>query len=179
MSIRRTAVLAAAFAILAVYFLVFEGVSVERPAPEWERGERILSCPAGGLSELHVSGPRGELRAERFGEGWKVVPKPELEQIAGAAVESLAASLCDLPVIDTIHDFSSLADFGLEAAPIEIRAAGGHWKGALFIGELTPARNLLYARREDGSQVLKVGALLRSEVDKVLAYAAPKSEGAS
>ncbi|MGH7818568.1 MAG: DUF4340 domain-containing protein, partial [Candidatus Binatia bacterium] len=173
MSPRRTVVLAATFAILVAYFLVFEGITIEAPPPEWQRAEKILACPAGGLMELSVSGPRGTLSAERAAEGWMLSPEPAAGQAARAAVDSLAAALCELPVIDAIEEIASLRDFGLEPPPIEIRAVSGHWKAALFLGDYTPARNLLYARRDGHPGVLKVGALLRAEVDKALAHAGP------
>jgi hypothetical protein len=173
MSRRRTAILAAIFLVLGGYFVVFEGLSLERAKPEWEGEAKILPCPADGIREIRVAGPNGEVTGEREGEGWKISPGHEPKRPAELALDSLAAALCDLPVIDTIESPQSFADFGLDPAPIEVQVASGHWNAKLGIGEFTPARNLLYARKGDRPEVLKIGALLRSEIDKVLAYAEP------
>jgi hypothetical protein len=165
--------LAVAFAVLAIYFLAFEGVSVERPLPEATTGPTILACPDGGVTKLRVRGPGGIVVADRSGSEWRLTPSPELGLPATLAVESLVSSLCDLPVIDTIPEPESLGDFGLDHPTVEVETAAGDWRSVLVLGDLTPAQNLLYAKRSDERRVLKVGALLRSEVEKVLAFARP------
>ncbi len=65
MSGRRTAVLAAALGLLALYFAVFERFSVERPAPAEEGGAKILDCQDATPSELSVTFAVGSISAGR------------------------------------------------------------------------------------------------------------------
>jgi hypothetical protein len=176
MSARRTAILGAAFSALVLYFALFEGFSVERPPPEWERGEKILRCDGEGPSEIEVSAPRGRASGRRENDRWVTdVPAP----YAAEAFAGLAEALCRLPIIDRIEPTSGplrLADFGLEppVAEIDVATAGG--RQTLQVGSATPADNLMYVKRKERPEVWKVGVELRSDVERALARA--KSRGA-
>ena len=172
MSGRRTAILAAALAALLLYFALFEGFSVDRPAPAWERDEKILRCDGGGPSEIEVSGPAGRVAGKREGERW--VSEAPGKYVA-AAFADLAEALCRLPIIDRIEGPSRLADFGLEPPSAELSVAIGGRTVALLVGGSTPADNLMYLKLGDRPEVLKVGVEFKSDVDKVIASA--RAEG--
>ncbi len=168
MSGRRTLVLAATFIALAIFFALFEGFTVHRPIPEWERQEKILKCDAGRLRAIEISTSRGHVAGERNGDGWKPQHPVEAPQRASQAFEDLADSLCRLPIVDRIEQPASLADFGLESPAVQVRIVSEDKTEVLLLGNSTPASNLMYVKIADRSEVLKVGVLLRSEVEKVL-----------
>lgn len=172
MSPKRTIVLAAIFTALAAYFALFEGFSTEPPIPEWERQEKIVACDTeGGIRSLRVSADsKRVVAAERRADGWHVAladPPPR----AADAVRDLAEALCKLPVVDRFSEDGSLEQFGLGAARLEIRIETGSGAETLLLGNRTPAGNSLYAKKREAPGVLKLGALLQSEIDKVLRYA--------
>jgi uncharacterized protein DUF4340 len=179
MSNRRTAILGAAFSVLVLYFALFEGFSVERPAPEWEQGEKILRCDRGVPTEMQVSGARGRVSGKRENERWVSDPPGPY---ASEAFADLADALCRLPIIDRIEPTSptsgplDLAQFGLEPPVAELDVVGGGGRHILLVGEATPANNLMYVKLQDRPEVWKVGVELRSDVEKVIVQA--KGEGA-
>lgn len=168
MSGRRTAVLAAIFSALAIYFALFEGFTLRAAIPEWERQEKILKCDTGGLRAIELSTPRGQVAGERTADGWKPQQPVEVPQRASQAFEDLAESLCRLPIVDRIEQPSSLADFGLEPPSAQIRVVNGAKTEVLLLGSATPASNLMYAKMAERPDVMKIGVLLRSDVEKVL-----------
>ncbi|MGH7896850.1 MAG: hypothetical protein ACREQQ_02795 [Candidatus Binatia bacterium] len=171
MSGRRTAILAAALALLAAYFAVFEGFSLERPPPDWQRGEKILACDRGRPNEIQVSGSRGSVSAKRDGARWQ---SESSGPYVSEAFADLVEALCGLPIIDRIEPGSDplrLVDFGLEPPFATIEAAGPYGRYTLLIGEPTPADNLMYVKREERREIWKVGVALRSDVEKVITQA--------
>lgn len=179
MSARRTVVLAVVFVCLAAYFILFEGISVAPTAPEWQRAEKIVRCAPRGFQALEVRSAKGRLVAERAGDGWRVTTPAVDPDTAARMVTDLAQALCELPVIDRIPAPASLADFGLERPSVELRMVHEGRSEVLLLGEDSPARNLMYAKFAERADVLKVGALLRMEVDKVAAHATPDPTGGS
>ena len=182
MSGRRTAVLAAILVALAAYFFAFENAAVEVPEPDWKSAEKILDCGEDGVESLVVATAGGvRLEARRDGVRWAIEPAPSVVRQAEVAVGDLVTALCTLPVIETIPDPESRSAFGLDQPSVEVRLQTGGGERTLRVGELTPARNFLYVARNGERAVLKVGALVRSEVDKVLlhARAQPRTGGRS
>jgi hypothetical protein len=159
-------VLGGALLLLAVYFAIFEGFTVERAAPEWERDEKMLDCRSGTPRALAVSTERGTVSARLVAERWET----DATGLAPAAFATLAEVLCRLPVIDRIDGEVKLAEFGLDppAVKVTIGLAG---KRELWLGSSTPADNLMYAKLADRPEVLKVGVELKSTVDRVAGYA--------
>lgn len=175
MSGRRTVLLAVTFVVLTLYFALFEGFRLSPPLPEWERAEKILKCDSGGLKAIEVSTHRDRVAGERTTEGWKPQQPVELPKRASQSFEDLAESLCRLPIVDRIEQPASLADFGLDPPSAEIRVTNGPRTEVLLLGNATPASNLMYAKLAERPEVLKIGVLLRSDVDKVLHNAGPSS----
>jgi hypothetical protein len=171
MSGRRTAVLAAALLVLAVYFALFEGFSVTQPEPPWASGAKIVDCGAGAPTELALAVSRGAVSARREGEEWTT----SAGGFAPGAFTDLAEALCRLPIIDRIGSATKLEDFGLDPALAEIRMVIGGRERRLRIGAPTPADNLMYVKFGDQTDVLKVGMELRASVDRISAFAGGSS----
>lgn len=169
MSTRRTALLAAAFALLAIYFFVFERDRSEAARPE--KSETILPCADRRITELRVTGPRGVVSAARSGERWIASVDAERRDRAAGAFDDLADALCRLPVVDRIEGVEAASAYGLAEPRIEIDARIGETTHVVALGGTTPVGNLMYARRDGERAVLKVGVQLDSEVVKVQAYA--------
>jgi hypothetical protein len=167
MSGRRTAALAGALLVLAIYFALFEGFSVEPPEPPAARGAKILDCRDGAPTKLSVMASRGAVSARREGERWAT----SAGGFAPAAFAGLAEALCRLPIIDHIGPVAKLEDFGLDPTSAEILIVIGGQERRLEIGASTPADNLMYVKFVDDADVLKVGVELRSNVDRVSAFA--------
>ncbi len=167
MSGRRTAALAGALLVLAVYFSLFEGFSVMQPEPPWASGARIVDCGTGEPTELALTVSRGAVSARREGEGWTT----SAGGFAPGAFADLAEVLCRLPIIDRIGAATKLEDFGLDSPPAEIRMVIGGRERRLRIGAPTPADNLVYVKFVDQADVLKVGMELRASVDRVSTFA--------
>jgi hypothetical protein len=164
---RRTAVLAGALLVLAIYFALFEGFSLKQPPPPAAGGAKILDCGAGAPTELSLAVSRGAVSAHRENERWTT----NAGGFAPGAFADFAEALCRLPIIDRIGPAAKLEDFGLDPAPAEIRLVIGGRERRLQIGASTPADNLLYVKFVDEADVLKVGVELRSSVDRVSAFA--------
>ena len=171
MSSRRTAVLAAALLVLAGYFTLFEGFSARQRDPPWSGGAKIVDCGAAAPTELSLAVARGAVSARRDGEQWTT----SAGGFAPGAFADLAETLCRLPIIDRIGPAAKLEDFGLDPPPAEIRMVIGGRERRLRIGGSTPADNLMYVKFVDEADVLKVGAELRSSVDRVSAFAGGSS----
>ena len=171
MSERRTFLLAAVFAVLGGWVLFVEGLRVERAAPEWERGEKIVDCTRAPLSAIEITGGAKALGGKKTGERWIAEVPAERRDRVALAFEDLARSLCELPILDRIAEPDELGDYGLEPPARELRLDQGERKRTLDLGAATPAQNLLYARFRDERAVLQVGVLVRHEVEKVLAAA--------
>jgi hypothetical protein len=168
MSGRRTAVLAGALLVLAIYCALFERFSVKPPEPPGTSGAKILDCRVGAPMNLSVTASRGAVSARREGEQWAT----SAGGFAPVAFADLAEALCRLPIIDRIGPVAKLEDFGLDPAPAEIRVVISGRERRLRIGASTPADNLMYVKFVDEADVLKVGVELRSNVDRVSAFAA-------
>src|SRR5262245_22538998 len=145
MSERRTAWLALMFAALCTYYVAVEGVRLRPAIPEWQRAEKILTCPEAGLDEITVRTAAGAISGKRGPAGWTTAAGG----FAPGAFGDLADALCTLPVIDRVAEVSSLADFGLEKPRSEVEVKAGEETHRLAIGDTTPARNLLYLRIDE------------------------------
>jgi hypothetical protein len=167
MSRRRTVVLGAVLLALAVYFFLFEGFSATRPEPPGALAAKILDCTAGRPAELSVSVSHGTVSARREGEGWTT----SAGGFAPGAFADLGEALCRLPVIDRIGSPARLEDFGLDPETAEIRVVIRGRELRLRVGASTPAGNLMYVKFTNEADVLKVGVELRSDVDRVAAFA--------
>jgi len=153
--------------VLAAYFAIFEGFSVERARPEWERGEKMLDCGSTTPRELSVSTADGTVSARLVQDRWET----DAGGLAPTAFGALAETLCRLPIIDRIGGVGvKLADFGLDppSARVKIGLAGTK---ELWLGTSTPADNLMYAKFVDRPEVLKLGVELKSAVARVAGYA--------
>jgi hypothetical protein len=168
MSTRRHWVLAIVLALLAVYFALFEGFSDRRPVPDSETGEKLFACARAQPRQISVSTARGRLDGKRSDGRWET----SVGGLAPAAFESLADSLCRLPVIERIPGETMLADFGLEPPAAELHVVSDAGDSRLLLGAQTPASNLMYAKFADQPDVLKIGAELASNVERVARYAA-------
>jgi hypothetical protein len=167
---RRTMILGTVLFVLAAYFALFERSTV-RPERSDSGGSKILDCGDGRPTELSLTGPRGSISARREGEDWVT----NAGGFAPVAFANLAEALCRLPVIDRIGPPVGLADFGLEPASAEIRATIGGRERRLQVGASTPAYNMMYIKFVDEPDVLKVGIELRSDVDRLSAFAGGSS----
>lgn len=167
MSGRRTALLAAALLAIGLYFALVEGFRVERPVPEGQQGEKLLDCGSGPPSALAVTSGRGRISARRVEDRWDTAARG----LAPVSFGALADALCRLPIIEHFDDVANLADFGLDpaAATVDISIGGGVRR--LLVGATSPASNLMYVKLADRPEVLKVGAELESNVERVAGYA--------
>jgi hypothetical protein len=172
MNARRSVILGAVLATLVCYFALFEGFSVERPPPESEAGVKLFDCKVSGPTEIQVTSRRGTVVARKVGDDWQT----SAGGFAPAAFAGLAEALCRLPAIDRIAGAAKLEDFGLEPSAAEIRVTIGGRERRLLVGAATPASNLLYAKFAGEPDVLKVGAELAADVERVTAFATAEGE---
>jgi len=172
MNARRSVILGAVLAALVLYFALFEGFSVERPPPESEGGVKLFDCKPSAPTEIRVTSQRGTVAARRSGEDWQT----SAGGLAPTAFAGLAEALCRLPIIDRIGGAAKLGDFGLEPSAAEIRVTIGGRERSLLVGAATPASNLLYAKFAGEPDVLKLGAELAADVERVSAFATPAGE---
>ena len=172
MSTRRHWVLATLLVLLGGYFALFEGFGGRRVPVEGEAGEKLFDCSRAQPEEIRVSTPRGAVDGRRRDGAWDTAAGG----LAPAAFESLAESLCRLPIIERMAGEVKLAEFGLDPPVAEVRVASGGRDARLLLGSPTPASNLMYAKFADQPGVLTIGAELASNVERV-ARSAPAGAG--
>ena len=161
--------LACVLVALAGYFALFEGFSVT-PAPESHAADHLLDCAAGPPREIAVATAYGVVSGRLVDGRWQ----SDAGGLAPVAFETLAETLCRLPVIDRIASGAKLADFGLDPPQAKLAIGLGGEK-ELWIGSATPAENLLYAKFADQGDIVKLGAELKSVVDRTAGYAERES----
>ena len=171
-STRRHWVLAALLVLLGGYFALFEGFGERRVPVEGEGAEKLFDCARARPEEIRVSTPRGSVDGRRRDGVWDTAAGG----LAPAAFESLAESLCRLPIIERLSGDVKLAEFGLDPPMAEVGMRGGGHDARLLLGSRTPASNLMYAKFADQTGVLKIGSELASNVERV-AHFAPAGAG--
>lgn len=166
---RRTALLAAAFALLAIYFAAFERDS---PVPEsagTAPSDALLGCGTGLPSRIVVSSSKGVVSAERAGDRWDTAAPT----FASAGFASLAEILCRIPITDRLGAGGRAVEFGLDepAAEVEIRFGGEARR--LRLGAATPAGNHVYVTVDGSPEILRVGIELAHAIERLAASVAP------
>jgi len=169
MSTRRTWLLGMVLALLAGYFVVFEGFAERRAVPDSDAGERLFDCARAQPKRITVATARGRISADRGDVAWQT----SAGGLAPAAFEALAESLCRLPVIERIPGMANLGEFGLEPPAAEVDVVADTAERRLLLGTPTPASNLMYAKFADRPEVLKIGVEMASTVERVARFAAP------
>lgn len=170
MNERRTAVLLAVLALLAIWVFAVEGVGRE---PDREAGAEppILDCSAHPIAALRVSRAGDAVGGRQAAGRWTV----DLDRERGSRVEpllaDLAEALCRMPVLDRSEATGGDADFGFAPAATEIAIERGGERRTLALGRSTPAGNRLYARFAGERTVLTVGAWFATSSERILAHA--------
>jgi hypothetical protein len=166
---RRTAILAAAFALLAIYFAAFERHPKAPRSPGAARSGALLDCGTDLPSRLVVSSSKGIVSAERAGDRWATAAPT----FASTGFASLAEILCRIPITDRLGAEGRPAEFGLDepAAEVEIGFGGGSRR--LRLGAATPAGNHVYVTIGGSPEVLRVGIELAHAIERLAAYAIP------
>lgn len=154
----KTNVLLAALAILLALIVVAERW---RPSPTADAGNRVAARPLLGVREDQLL----EIRVVSS----NVCIDIRLRPVTGTAEQSLQRLVDLLVHVPELRRFAAVPDlgpYGLETTSrrLEIASADGRSPRVLYLGDLSPTGNAMYARAEDPSTVLLVGTYFVNEL---------------
>ena len=138
----------------------------ERARPPGERGHRVFSVAADAVRGLDLAVDDRRLSARRARDGWIVDGAPATAATA-RALDDLVATLAGLRAVDVFRDRDGAA-YGLDQPRATIAVVTDGASQRLDIGAANAASSALYARRAGDPRMLQVGALLVTELERVL-----------
>ena len=124
---------------------------IDSERPDTPPKDKVFAVSADAIEELTIKAVGGETTTLHKTEGAWLLVEPVQADADANEPSSITNSLATLEVQRVVDENpSSIADFGLEPARIEIafKATGETESGRLLIGDKTPTGTDLYAMRE-------------------------------
>lgn len=166
MQLRKTIIALAVLAIIAGFAFY-----VSRQ-PEPQKTHKLFEqLTAADVEQIELHGPARDLILKRGKPGlWRIVKPVETDADITAA-DSLANSIANLEVVETVEQNpGDLANFGLEnpAVTVTVTTKDKRVLPAIMVGKDTPIGGNAYIKITDKPAVLLVGAGFVSEANKTL-----------
>jgi hypothetical protein len=140
--------------------------------PEPQKTHKLFEhLTAADIQQIDLHGPARDLLLERGKPGlWRIV-KPVETDADAASADTLAKSIADLEVVETVDENpGDLANFGLEnpSVTVTVTTTDKRVLPGIVVGKDTPIGGNSYIKTTDKPAVLLVGAGFLAEAKKTL-----------
>jgi hypothetical protein len=155
------------YAVAGALTLHLVGVAHERSAafaPVLEDRKPFLEAVPERIDRVRVEGDDLAVQFERRDGRWAVT-EPEGLAPPGDVVDALLETLTSLPAIEIVSDgVQHEGQFGLVPARARIRIEqGGALVATIVLGELSPTRTAVYAKKSGKEEVALIGLNVRRQ----------------
>ena len=142
---------------------------IDSERPDTPPKDKVFAVSADAIEELTIKAVGGETTTLHKTEGAWLLVEPVQADADANEPSSITNSLATLEVQRVVDENpSSIADFGLEPARIEIafKATGETESGRLLIGDKTPTGTDLYAMREGEPAVFLLSSFIENTFNR-------------
>jgi hypothetical protein len=164
-------IIAAIFVAVVSFYVVFEKVYLPKKEKQTEQGNKVFTFEREDLDHIRIDTESTSiiLVKEKDKDRWAMTAPVETETDPGE-VESFISSALDTEVgrkLGTKEELKeSVGDYGLGNPKLTVVLGSGNDSEVLFLGNVTPSGDEVYAMRKGDDQVFLVSDAVMQDLDK-------------